>query len=309
MSIAAEHALRTERAQLEAHWQQRLERAHYGAARAARQYSAVEPENRLVARELERQWEEALRHEQHEQEAYARFRREQPTELTAREREAILRLAQDMPRLWAAPETAPQDRQEIVRLLLEKVTVDVQGDSEQVDVMLHWAGGVKSQHRVLRPVARYEQRSTYPRVLARIDTLRRAGVSFEQIAEHLNREGFSPPKRTDRFNGGMVARLLSRCGLHGPRPRAMGDGSVLKPHEYWLTDIARTLNMPIATGHKWQRLGWMHSRKVAVASGRLVIWADDDELERLRQLRAYQRKWPEPRYPQALTRPKERDPE
>jgi hypothetical protein len=59
-----------------------------------------------------------------------------------------------MPRLWAAPETAPQDRQEIVRLLLEKVTVDVQGDSEQVDVMLHWAGGVKSQHRVLRPVAR-----------------------------------------------------------------------------------------------------------------------------------------------------------
>ncbi len=69
LSIAAEHALRTERAQLEAHWQQRLERAHYGAARAARQYSAVEPENRLVARELERQWEEALRHEQHEQEA------------------------------------------------------------------------------------------------------------------------------------------------------------------------------------------------------------------------------------------------
>jgi DNA invertase Pin-like site-specific DNA recombinase len=309
LSIAAEHALRTERAQLEAHWQQRLERAHYGAARAARQYSAVQPENRLVARELERQWEEALRQEQHEQEAYARFRREQPAELTAREREAILRLAQDMPSLWAAPETAPQARQEIVRLLLEKVTVDVQGDSEQVDVMLHWAGGVKSQHRVLRPVARYEQLSTYPRVLARIATLRRDGVSFEQIAEHLNREGFSPPKRTDRFNGGMVARLLSRCGLHGPRPRAMGDGSVLKPHEYWLTDIARKLNMPIATVHKWQRLGWMHSRKAAGASGRLVIWADDDELERLRQLRAYQRKWPEPRYPQALTRPKERDSE
>jgi DNA-binding transcriptional MerR regulator len=145
--------------------------------------------------------------------------------------------------------------------------------------------------------------------LARIDTLRRDGVSFEQIAEHLNREGFSPPKRTDRFNGAMVARLLSRCGLHGPRPRAMGNGSVLKPHEHWLTDIARKLNMPIATVHKWQRIGWMHSRKAAVASGRLVIWADDDELERLRQLRAYQRKWPEPRYPQALTRPKARDPE
>jgi hypothetical protein len=92
LSLAAEHALRAERAQLETHWQQRLERAHYGAERAARQYHVVEPENRLVARELERQWEEALRHEQHEQEAYNRFCREQPAELTSRERDAIGRL-------------------------------------------------------------------------------------------------------------------------------------------------------------------------------------------------------------------------
>jgi len=87
----------------------------------------------------------------------------------------------------------------------------------------------------------------------------------------------------------------------------MVDGNVLQPHEYWLADLARELNMPIATLHKWQRLGWVHSRKVTVASGRWAIWADADELERLRQLRAYQRKWPEPRYPQALSTPKRRD--
>jgi DNA invertase Pin-like site-specific DNA recombinase len=306
LSIAAEQALRAERAQLEAHWRQRLERAHYGAERAARQYSAVEPENRLVARELERQWEEALRHEQHEHEAYARFRREQPAEFTAQEREAIRRLAQDIPGVWDAPETTAQERQEIVRLLLERVTIEVQGDSDQVDVTLHWAGGVTSQHRVIRPVARYEQLSTYAELMARIDTLRHGGASFAQIAEHLNRAGFYPPKRTERFNGGIVARLLSQRGLHGPRPRVMVDGSVLKRHEYWLTDFARELAMPIATVHKWQRCGWVHSRKVAVASGRLVIWADDDELERLRRLRAYQRKWPEPRYPATLTTPKHR---
>jgi DNA invertase Pin-like site-specific DNA recombinase len=309
LSIAAEQALRAERAQLEAHWRQRLERAHYGAERAARQYSAVEPENRLVARELERQWEEALRHEQHEQEAYARFRREQPAEFTAQEREAIRHLAQDIPGVWEAPETTAQDRQEIVRLLLERVTIEVQGDSDQVDVTLHWAGGVTSQHRVIRPVARYEQLATYAELIARIDTLRHTGASFAQIAEHLNRAGFAPPKRTERFNGGMVARLLSHRGLHGPRPRAMVDSSCLEPHEYWLTDFARRLHMPIATAHKWQRLGWVHSRKVAVAAGRWAIWADDDELERLRRLRAYKRQWPEPRYPAALTTPKRRDDE
>jgi DNA-binding transcriptional MerR regulator len=226
--------------------------------------------------------------------------------LTSQEREALLRVAQDLPGLWHAPAMTPQERQEIVRLVLDRVSVEVQEDSEQVHVTRHWAGGVTSHHRVIRPVARYPQLSTYPQLLARIDTLRRDGVSFAQIAVPLNREGFSPPKRTDRFDGGMVARVLSQRGLHGPRPQAMVDGSVLKPHEYWLADIARKLTMPIATLHKWQRMGGVHRRKVTVASGRWALWADADELERLRQLRAYQRTWPEPRYPQALTTPKHR---
>src|SRR5262249_18101228 len=222
------HALRTERERLEAHWQQRLERAHYSAQRAARQYEAVEPENRLVARELERRWEEALGHEQHLQQEYARFRRERPLELTSREQEAILRLAQDVPALWHASETTPQDRQEIVRLLVDRVTVDVQDASEQVEVTVHWAEGVTSTHRLRRPVVRYDQLSNAMALVARIDGLRRAGHSFAQIAEHVNREGFYPPKRTEHFTGETVARLLSRRGLHGPRPRAMVDGNILR---------------------------------------------------------------------------------
>ena len=83
--------------------------------------------------------------------------------------------------------------------------------------------------------------------------------------------------------------------------------SVLRPPEYWLADGAREVPMPSATVHKSQRLGWVHSRTGPVASGRWALWADADELERLRQLRASQRKWPEPRYPQALTTPKRRD--
>jgi hypothetical protein len=262
-----------------------------------------------VVRELERQWEEALRHEQHEQEAYARFCRDQPTELTSHERDAIRRLAYDLPGLWIAPETTAQDRQEIVRLLLEQITVEVQGDSELVDVRLHWAGGVQGQHRITRPVARYEQLSTYRQLLERIDQLQQGGMSFEHIAEHLNADGFYPPKRTDRFNGGMVARLLSRRSLHGPRPRAMVEAGVLEPYEYWLSDLARALKMPRITLYKWQRLGWVHSRHVKVSKGleRLALWVDHDERERLHQLRLYKRQWPNPHYPSALTTPKPRE--
>src|SRR5215467_11065927 len=146
LSLAAEQALRAERVQLEGHWQQRLKRARYAVERAARQYAAVEPENRLVARELEKGWEKALRHEQHEQEAYARFRQERPAELTPRQCDAIRRLSHDVPGLWHAPPTTAKDRQEIVRLLLERVIVDVQGESEQVAVTLQWAGGFRSAH-------------------------------------------------------------------------------------------------------------------------------------------------------------------
>jgi DNA-binding transcriptional MerR regulator len=257
----------------------------------------------LVARALEHLWEEALRQEPHAQKAYARFQREQPAELTPSEREAIRRLAQDVPGLWGAPETSAQDRQEMVRLVIERLTIDIQGESEQVEITLHWAGGVCSGHHVIRPVARYDHLSHYQALIDRIDTLRRDGFSLAPMAERLNRDGFDPPKRTDRFSGSMVARLLSPRGLHGPRPRAMADATVLHPHEYWLTEVARRLNMPIATLHKWQRLGWVSSRKVAVGGGRWALWADADELERLGRLRAYKRQSP------TLTTPKRRDPE
>jgi len=151
-------------------------------------------------------------------------------------REAILRVAHDVPALWHATATTPQDRQEIVRVLVERVTVDGHEDSAQVDVTIHWAGGVTSAHRVRRPVARDDQRSHATALVARIDGLRRAGHSGAQRAAHVHRDGLSPPKRTERFTGETVARWRSRRGLHGPRPRAMEDASVLRPHEDWLAD-------------------------------------------------------------------------
>jgi hypothetical protein len=210
--------------------------------------------------------------------------------------------------VWEAPETTAQERQEIVRRLLERVTVHVVDESAQVDVTLHWAGGVTSGHRVIRPGARYNQLSTFQALSARVARLHRQGLRFEHIAEHVHHDGFYPPKRPDRFHGRMVARLLSANGLHGPRPRTMGDMTVLSRHAYWLTDCARLLQRPLATVHRWQRVGWVHSRTVTVAAGRWAIWADAEERERLQRLRASKRKWPEPRDPAALTTPKCREP-
>ena len=93
ISLQVAEDIEAERAQLHRHWQQRLERAHYQVERAARQYQAVEPEHRLVARTLERQWEETLAVEAALKADHERFLTQQPATLSAEERAAIRRLA------------------------------------------------------------------------------------------------------------------------------------------------------------------------------------------------------------------------
>ena len=83
LSLAAADEIQQERARLHRNWQQQLERARYQAERAQRQYDAVEPENRLVVRELERRWEEAQKEQRRLEEEYARFSRNQPAGLSA----------------------------------------------------------------------------------------------------------------------------------------------------------------------------------------------------------------------------------
>jgi len=86
----------------------------------------------------------------------------------------------------------------------------------------------------------------------------------------------------------------------------MSSTSLLEDNEYWLTDFARHMQIPVSTIHKWQRVGWLHSRKVDVAGGRWAIWADASEEARLRSLRRFKRRWPHPLYPKELTTPKPR---
>lgn len=304
LSLAAATDIQRERGQLHEHWKQRLERVRYQCDRASRQYQTVEPENRLVARELERQWEQVLKQQQQAEEEYARFCREQPASLTEADLALIRSLTHDLPRVWSAESTSAEDRQHIVRLLIEKVIVDIEGQSERVAVTLHWAGGFTSQHQLVRPVERYEQLSYYQELLDRIGELRAQELSLAQMAECLNAEGYRPPKRTSRFTKQMLTRLLSQTTPAGSRPQSMLSPGLLQDHEWWLSDLARELNMPAATLTRWRQVGWVLARKIPVAGGRWAIWADADELYRLRQLRTCPRGWAEEKRFRELTIPK-----
>jgi len=306
LHLAAAADVAQERQRLHQHWQQQLERARYQTDRAARQYQAVEPENRLVACELERRWEEALREQRRLEEDYERFGRAQPATLSAAEREQIRSLAQAIPELWQAETTTAVDRQRLVRLLVERIEVRVQGETDQVAVAIHWAGGGVSPQRLVRAVQRYDQLADYPRLRARIDDLRGQGKSMAEVARCLNEEGFHPPKRAERFTGSMVAGFLAKGGLSGPRPQAVAAAGMLRKGEWLLSDLARELGMPAATLHRWRKVGWVHARKLPVPGGHWAIWADSGERKRLARLRKYHRRRRDQPIPVELTTPKTR---
>ena len=167
LSLKAEDNLRREHRQLSEHWKQKLERAAYQSDRARRQYEAVEPENRLVARELEQRWEKALNEERGVKEEYDRFQATWPGELSDQDRDAIRQLSSDIPALWESSSTTIQDRQTVVRQLIERVVIDTQGKTEVVDVTIHCVGGFVSQHEVRRSLGRYEQLRDFPRLVGR----------------------------------------------------------------------------------------------------------------------------------------------
>jgi DNA invertase Pin-like site-specific DNA recombinase len=282
LSLKASADVERERQRLEKHWQQRLQRARYDADLAERRYQAVDPENRLVASSLEKRWEELLAQQQQLQEEYDRFTRETPHRFTDGERARITALASDIPTLWHAAATTNADRKQIIRCLVERVTVQVRSESELVDVTIRWAGGYESQHEIVRPVATYAQLSDFGRLLDRVAELRAAGRIAPEIAATLNAEGFHPPKADGKFTTPIIYQLLKRRALMG---NERSHNELLGENEWWLTDLARALKMSHLKLRDWARRGWVHARRTPL-QGRWILWADKDEVGRLRQLLA-----------------------
>ncbi len=285
VSMAAAAQAEDERAMLDKLWRQRLERARYAAGRARRQYQLAEPENRLVARQLEAGWEAALAETARLEADYQRFTGEQPPTLTAAERAAIQDLARDLPRVWSAPSTTQADRKELLRILIQDITATVVGDSELVDVTITWAGGHQTAGRAVRPVARLDQLSYYPALLARVTELAAAGRNNRQIADALNAEGFRPPKRTTRFNEGQVGTVIAQRGIRG-RPK--GRPAVLTslgPGEWSVPGLAAELGMPTVTIYNWIYRGWITARHVP-GTRNWIITAGDEQIRQLRERRA-----------------------
>jgi hypothetical protein len=208
LSLAAVERIEGERAELDRHWQLRLERARQEADRAFRQYDAVEPENRLVARTLERSWEEALQAVRRLEEEYDRYRASRPMTLSGCERRSIRELSGNLPKLWNSGSIAVADKRRVVQILLEKAVV-TGSRSERVSIELHWLGGTVTRHEVTRRVRGWTDLSTYEGILAHVEQMASRGSSSGEIATSLNECGYRTC-RGNLFTATNVRQLRSR---------------------------------------------------------------------------------------------------
>ena len=287
LSLEAAKHVEEEREELDRLWQKRLERVAYEAERAGRHYRLLEPENRLVARQLAKDWEQKLATQQRLEEDYHRFCSERPKLLTESEREAIRRLSEDIPALWGAQTTTNKDRKEIFRQVIERIAIDVEGTSERVGVEIRWAGGLATKDIMIRPVNKLEQLSYYPQLCERIRELAAEGLSRQKIADRLNEEGYRPPKRWEKFGRYGIGDLMHRLGvMAGKHTRTERQNALLNEDEWWLPRLALELGMPKVTLHDWVKRGWVKARQEQELQGRWIVWADEEELKRLRNLRA-----------------------
>jgi DNA invertase Pin-like site-specific DNA recombinase len=232
IAIAAVAKMTEDVRQLEQQWSLRRERARYEAERARRQYDAVEPENRLVARSLERAWEDRLRAADAIEQEYCAWRQQDPVVLKAEDYQALEAIARNLPTLWDAPTTRPQDRKQILRLVVQEVQLDQKRSRGHVVIKIIWQTGAVSEHRLQRRVHSYtEDYADLDYLRGRLTQLNAEGLMDKQVAEVLNQEGVVSARRRP-FTSENVWLLRHRWGLPavklsptGPNPPRWPDGA------------------------------------------------------------------------------------
>lgn len=255
LALDALEQLELESKSLDKQWQLRLERVRFEAQRAQRQYSAVEPENRMVARSLEQIWEEKLRAVEAVEQDYARWRKENHAEITAEDRQAILTIGENLPGIWYAPTTTMADRKHLLRLVVKEVIVDQRRLQGKLWFQINWQTGSSSEHEFVRYGVSYQNYVDGERIETRIRQLHTEKKTDQQIAVTLNAEGYRTT-RGSAFQQNNIWHLRKRWNLANIKVGDLSsDGLRWNDGTYTIRGVMEMLAVSKATVHRWLQQG------------------------------------------------------
>jgi hypothetical protein len=237
-------------------WRLEVERARYEADRAEARYQAVEPENRLVARTLEADWERRLAELASAQAELTRRQVEHPVQLTNEQRQKIHALGADLRRVWNAATTTDRDRKELFGTLLEEASIRVDQVPRRAHVTLRWRGGALTD---LDVTLRCYKTSSIRTDEDTLELIRRLAVHYPDatIAGILNRQG-RKTARGERFTANRVGSLRRYRAIPRHQPT---EG----PQEGRLVTVqgaADILGVAASTIHRWLADGFITGQQI-----------------------------------------------
>ena len=230
--------------------QQRVARARYEADLAQQRFMMVDPKNRLVADELEAEWNDRLRDLTQSQEQYEQQAEADRSVMDEQGRERILALASDFPRLWNDKNTPNRERKRMIRLLIEDVTLNKKAE---ITANVRFKGGAHKTLTIPRPLSAWEARSTASEVISEIDKLLDEHT-IGPIASLLNERGYRSGEELE-FTSKIVARL---CRDHRLKSRY---DRLRKAGKLTLAEIAEKLDISTATAKIWRQHGLLRGHR------------------------------------------------
>jgi len=284
LSLAVEREVNQQADSLDRAWRARVEQARYEARRAERRYKAVDPDNRVVARTLEREWEARLREQEAVERQHAEARNAARVELTALDQRRIRELARDLPAVWAAPTTCAADRKAMLRLVIEAITlhpVDVPKRCTRVRVQ--WQSGVVSELEVTR-FLRGESHRHASEAVVRIREIAATGRHDEEIAKQLNDEGWcTGTGRTWDYEAVRQLRSRKRIARVAPDRQRMPPLPDRHPDgRYSVPGAASRFDVSRAVVYRWIKLGLVTASREDHGTHRDVFWLDIDDVTAVR---------------------------
>jgi hypothetical protein len=232
-------------------WQMRLERAEYEAALAERRYQEVDPSNRLVAGTLECRWNDALLQLEDLKKQAAEFQRHEAHVVTAEQREQILALARDLPRLWHSPSTQAKDRKRMLRLLIKDITVEI-SQPRQLVAHVRWQGGACTDVCVQLPPNRPDAVRYPATVVDRVRHLAQNLLDF-QIVDQLNQEGL-----VSALGKPFTVHMVRWIRHHHEIPAAQ----IKQPEELTVRQVAARFGVNINVVYDWIEQGLIQTRRL-----------------------------------------------
>jgi DNA invertase Pin-like site-specific DNA recombinase/predicted DNA-binding transcriptional regulator AlpA len=228
-----------------AQWRLAVERASYEAQRAERGYRAVDPDNRLVARGLEAEWEKSLRELATAKAELARREQLRPRTLSPNERSRLLALGADLRNVWQAPTTTARDKKELLRAVLEEVIITVNKQQHRSHLTLRWRGGALAEIDLDLP---RRGTATVRSDEETVALVRRLAVHYPDavIAGILNRQ-HRTTAYGHRFTANHVGNLRRHWNIDRHEPAATPpEGEALT-----IKQAAATLGVATSTIHRW----------------------------------------------------------